>query len=72
MRPSPPAKAASSASRHANPTRAIRQLALRGDAYAALEDCRVYRVSTQELVDVTSLWDPDSGRVVLAFARSMG
>eukprot|EP00887_Chlorella_sp_A99_P006735 scaffold3.g6735.t1 len=94
LRPSPPAKAASSASRHANPTRAIRQLvlrprlglergaaapgraaclcaaraaageaassgavALRGDAYAALEDCRVYRVSTQELVDVTSLWE---------------
>ena len=37
----------------------------------ALHLITVYLVSTQQQVDITSLWGEDE-RVVLAFARSMG
>lgn len=41
------------------------------DAFERLSGTQVYQVSTQQLVDITSLWG-EGERVVLAFGRHMG
>jgi hypothetical protein len=46
-------------------------VAVREDAYQALLGCQVIRSSTQEPLELTSLWGEDE-RVVLVFGRSYG
>ena len=46
-------------------------VAVREDAYQALLGCQVVRSSTQEPLELTSLWGEDE-RVVLVFGRSYG
>lgn len=46
-------------------------VALRQDAYEALQGCQVYLAGQPSPIDITSLWS-EQDRVVLVFGRSMG
>ena len=46
-------------------------VAVRDDAYQALQGCQVIQSSTQQPVELTSLWGEEE-RVVLVFGRSYG